>query len=68
MLFPQPFTTIYAIGGRPLDVPPELTREQLEQYTARLQAEMERLDAELQRWVVGEIATSPSVGSQRAAA
>lgn len=68
MLFPRPFTTIYAIGGRPLDVPPELTREQLEQYTARLQAEMERLDAELQRWVVGEIATSPSVGSQRAAA
>ena len=68
MLVPQPFTTIYTLGGRPLEVPPNLTREQLEHYTARLQSEMDRLDTDLHRWLGGEIAMSTSVGSQRAAA
>lgn len=69
MLLPRPFTTIYAIGGRPLDVPPELTREQLEQYTARLQAEMERLDGELECWMSGNRPQQQSdPGSDRLAA
>ena len=66
MLFPQPFTTIYAIGGHPLAVPPDLTREQLEQYTARLQAEMQRLDTELTRWLAGE--PSPTDAAEHRAA
>lgn len=68
MLLPQPFTTIYAVGGRPLAVPPDLTRAQLAHYTARLQAEMERLDAELARWLVGEPSPTDAAAESRAAA
>jgi lysophospholipid acyltransferase (LPLAT)-like uncharacterized protein len=41
LLIPRPFTTVFAIGGTPLEV-------------ARLQQEMERLDAAIQRWAGGD--------------
>ena len=55
MLIPMPFTTIDAMGGRPLAIPADLSREQLEHYTARLQAEMERLDAKAAEWACGRV-------------
>ena len=45
MLIPQPFTQIYARGGSPFFVPPDLDRDELEQYAQRLEAEMNRLEA-----------------------
>jgi lysophospholipid acyltransferase (LPLAT)-like uncharacterized protein len=45
MLMPWPCTTIYARGGPPFVVPPNLDRHQLEQYAERLEREMERLQA-----------------------
>jgi len=44
MMFPWPFTEIYARGGPPLFVPPDLGREELERYAERLEGEMERLE------------------------
>ena len=45
MLMPWPFTTIYATGGPPFVVPPNLDREEMQQYVERLEREMERLQA-----------------------
>jgi lysophospholipid acyltransferase (LPLAT)-like uncharacterized protein len=44
MMFPWPFTEIYARGGPPLFVPPGLDRDELERYAERLEGEMERLE------------------------
>jgi lysophospholipid acyltransferase (LPLAT)-like uncharacterized protein len=43
MLMPWPFTTVHARGGPPFVVPPNLDRDQLEQYVERLEKEMQRL-------------------------
>jgi hypothetical protein len=43
MLFPMPFTTIYARGGLPFAVPDGIGREELAVYVERLEAEMTRL-------------------------
>jgi len=54
MMIPKPFTTIVVIGGVPLDVPSGLDRTGLQQHTARLQAEMQRLEEKVQRIVQGQ--------------
>lgn len=46
---PRPFTTIYALGGEPIEVPPDLDRAGIEHYTQLVQAEMERLQQEAAR-------------------
>jgi hypothetical protein len=45
MQLPVPFTRIHARGGPAFVVPPDLEREELEVYAARLQAEMQRQEA-----------------------
>ena len=69
MLVPKPFTTLYALAGRPLAVPPNLSREELAAHTARLQAEMERLEHDIQRWMAGRSAEAmPATDAVRSAA
>ncbi len=46
MMLPMPFTTVYVRGGTPLTVPEGLSRSQLDEYVARLQAAMDRLERE----------------------
>jgi hypothetical protein len=50
MMFPRPFTKIYACGGRRFPVPAGLDRHELERYAERLEAEMQRLEAILSEW------------------
>ncbi|GAB4161840.1 MAG: lysophospholipid acyltransferase family protein [Planctomycetaceae bacterium] len=54
MMIPKPFTRIFAIGGKPIEVPAELDREGIERYTAIVQAEMNRLEQKMQRIKAGE--------------
>ena len=66
MLLPWPFTTIYATGGPPFVVPPDLDRDELEQYVERLEREMDRLQAIVDEAAVTgclKIGTSPKVDS-----
>jgi lysophospholipid acyltransferase (LPLAT)-like uncharacterized protein len=49
MMVPWPFTVIHARGGVPLSIPDGIERDELERYTARLEADMERLET-LARW------------------
>ena len=44
LMIPVPFSKVYALTGNPIRVPPLLEREQLEQYTAAIQADMDRLN------------------------
>ena len=55
MLIPRPFTTIYGALDRPIHVPPNLSREQLADYTARVQQAMDRLHEQLDDWIAGRI-------------
>jgi hypothetical protein len=65
MMIPMPFTTIVARGGRPIFVPPNLKREELERYSAIVEAEMERLEINADRLAQGQ--TPPAVESKAAA-
>jgi lysophospholipid acyltransferase (LPLAT)-like uncharacterized protein len=53
MLIPRPFTTAFAIAGEPIHVPAGQSREQLVEYTARVQAAMDGLQIVVERWAAG---------------
>jgi len=54
LMIPKPFTTIYIRGGAPFHVPSRLKRDGLDEYTAKLQAVMERLEVEVEALARGE--------------
>lgn len=43
---PKPFTRAWFVGGEPFRVPPDLSREDLERYTAELQRRLDDLTSE----------------------
>ena len=63
-IIPRPFTEAFLLVGKPFPVPSELSRGEMEQYRARLQDEMDRLDQ-----VAGELVAGGEVpeGMRRAA-
>lgn len=63
MLIPRPFTKIFALGGRPIAVPPDLARDGIDHYTAVLQGEMERLETKLERLMDGEAEPNVEIGA-----
>ncbi len=54
MMIPKPFTRIFAFGGKPLEVPPHLSREGLAEYLQKLQALMDDCEKNAQRLMNGE--------------
>jgi len=54
LAIPWPFSTVYIVGSWPMSIPADLDREQLAPYKARLQAEMDRMNAAAQRLACGE--------------
>lgn len=53
MLIPFPFTTAYCILGEPIHVPAELTRDEMNRHTQRVQQAMDELYARVEDWAVG---------------
>lgn len=49
LIVPKPFTTVYIVTGELISIPPDLSREQLEAETARVQAAMDNLQHEADR-------------------
>jgi len=45
LVIPVPFSKVYAIGGEPMSVPANLSRDQLEQHRAELQRRIDDLNA-----------------------
>jgi len=56
---PKPFSTVYYRLGSPLAVPPDIGREELDQYTRQLQSRMEELEADLVRRLGGNAVMTP---------
>ena len=44
LVIPKPFTKVFLLGGKPIKVPADVETSQLQQYTDRIQAEMDRLN------------------------
>jgi len=54
LLVPRPFTTVYALTGQPIVIPPNQSRDELLAAEAHVQAEMEMLNARAERLARGE--------------
>ena len=75
LIVPKPFAKAWLLISEPMYVPPDLTREQIEEYQHKLDAEFERLTALAKRFLSGELTEMPleertateSSESQRAA-
>lgn len=48
LVIPKPFSKIIAVSGEALVIPPDLSREELAEWTSRLQVAMDDLHAELE--------------------
>jgi len=44
LVIPKPFARVYLLAGEPIKIPPDLRGDELQQYVARIQAEMDRLN------------------------
>lgn len=67
IMIPKPFSKLVAITSVPIEVPSDLSREQVAEMTARVQDEMERLDTLSDRLVRGDetVADMITGGSSR---
>ena len=54
LAIPKPFSTVYVLTGRPIHIPPNSSRGQLEMFTQQIQAEMDRTHELADRLVAGE--------------
>ena len=56
---PKPFSRGYYLVGAPILVPPDLSRDEIEEHRARLQSEVLRLESKLAALVRGETPAAP---------
>ena len=54
LVVPKPFSRCTYLLGKPLSIPADLSRDQIEFHTFRVQAEMDRLELKLGRIIRGE--------------
>lgn len=45
LVIPMPFSKVFLLAGDPIDVPADLSRDELTHYSAQMQVHMDRLDA-----------------------
>ncbi len=74
IMLPMPFSKIVAIVGKPMEISGDLSREQVAEVTARVQDEMDRLDALGDQLVSGNVSVdelihqTPSADTEKQAA
>jgi len=56
---PKPFTTMYALTGKPIFVPPDATREELLAVELKVQSEMDRLTSEAEQLAHPSLSVDP---------
>ena len=49
LVIPKPFSSVYLLAGDPMEVPADVSRDKLIGYAARIQRQMDRLDAQARR-------------------
>ncbi len=62
MLIPKPFSRALLLAGAPIEIPADLTREQILEYTELVQKEMDRMDLLGQRIIRGDESVMALVG------
>jgi lysophospholipid acyltransferase (LPLAT)-like uncharacterized protein len=62
MLVPKPFSKALLLAGAPIEVPAELTREQISEYAELVQKEMDRMDLIGQRIIRGDESMTDLIG------
>ena len=53
LVIPKPFSKVYLLAGDPIKVPADLSRDQLSQFAAQFQEQMDRIDARAHRLTSG---------------
>ena len=68
-MIPKPFSTIYAYASKPIVVPPDASRDVVEQFTQIIQREMDRVNEIAEGFVTGQptVITSEDSKLRRAA-
>lgn len=54
LVIPRPFARLYAVAGPPIDVPPDITRDEIPGFLDAINAEMIRLESVAQRLAAGD--------------
>lgn len=62
MLLPKPFSRALLLAGAPIEVPADLTREQISEYSELVQREMDRMDLIGQRIIRGDESMADLIG------
>ncbi len=68
MLIPKPFSTVYIAMGSPIEVPADLSKDQLRQYSAEVQRQMDLLTEEIESLASGKKKVPPLEQAARSAA
>lgn len=68
MLIPKPFSTVYVAAGEPIDIPPDLSKEQLKHYVCLVQQKMDELNAEIENRARGIVPAPTPESPTRSAA
>ncbi len=55
LMIPRPFSTLYGLAGPPIEIPRKASKEELDDFTRRIQATMDFLDELCARLANGEI-------------
>jgi len=72
IVLPKPFSKVKVIAGLPIEVPKDVSRDEVAEYRSRVQDEMDRLDAIADRIVEGDesvshLITESAVATENAA-
>jgi len=62
MLIPRPFSSALLLAGTPIEIPPDLSREQISEYADLVQREMDRMDLLGQRIARGDESVASLIG------
>lgn len=62
LVVPQPWTTVYALTGPSIHVPPQANRDELHDYTQQIQHEMDQLNTHAARLAACSTNAQPSPG------
>jgi lysophospholipid acyltransferase (LPLAT)-like uncharacterized protein len=67
LMIPRPFTAAYVVTGNAIPIPPDASRDELDEYTSLIQEEMDRLDSVARKLAAGvshgdQLATQRSAG------
>ena len=53
LVIPKPFSKVFLLAGDPIEVPADVSRDNLTQYAAQIQGQMDHLNAQAQRLASG---------------